>query len=112
MTVTIATFEKRSPPSAMERVGSITQSKVHQGGNARRKKKILTMVLGDINVSSVVCPDIVTFYDLAETFCGLWIAIHGDAIRELGFLALIVAFSEPWECPWAHIGLCKVKCSI
>jgi hypothetical protein len=73
------------------------------------------LVLGDINVSSVVCPDIVSFYNLAETFCGLWIAIHGDAIRELGFLALIIAISESWEYPWAHICLvmaCKVKCSI
>jgi hypothetical protein len=56
MIVTIATFEKRSPPSAMEREGSMTQSKIHRGGNARRKK-ILTMVLGATNMFSMVSPE-------------------------------------------------------
>ena len=38
----------------------------------------------------MVCPDIMSFYDLAETFCGLWIAIYGNTIRELGFFVVII----------------------
>jgi hypothetical protein len=47
MIVTIATFEKRSPPSAIEREGSMIQVKYinDHGGNARRKKNFLAMVL-------------------------------------------------------------------